>query len=225
MKNLIIVGSNGALGKGVSKVLLKKEFEKIYLIDRKFDEKINSSKVIQITVNDLSKEDEVAEAFAKIKIVKKNEYFMFSTVGGFAGGSTLDETEIEIFDKMINLNTKISFLLAKHFVKKVKNSKGGSICFTSAFTSFNPESKKGIYGLSKSGLNYLVETLALENKENKISVNAVAPFVLDTKENREWIEKKSDMVSPENIGIFVSSLFENYKIVSGNIIKLPATLN
>jgi len=225
MKNLIIVGSNGALGKGVSKVLLKKEFKKIYLIDRKFDEKINSSKIIQITVNDLSKEDEVAEAFEKIKIVKQNEYFMFSTVGGFAGGSSLDETEIEMFDKMISLNTKISFLLAKHFVKKVKNCLGGSICFTSAFTSFNPESNKGLYGLSKSALNYLVETLALENKENKISVNAIAPFVLDTKENREWIEKKSDMVSPENIGIFVSSLFENYKIVSGNIIKLPATLN
>lgn len=225
MKNLIIVGSNGSLGKGVTDVLKKKDFEKIYLIDRKFDDANNSSNVIQLVVNDLSSENEVIKAFEKISFENHNEYFMFSTVGGFAGGSSLDETEIEMFDKMISLNTKISFLLAKHFVKKVKNCLGGSICFTSAFTSFNPESNKGLYGLSKSALNYLVETLALENKENKISVNAIAPFVLDTKENRDWIEKKSDMVSPENIGIFVSSLFENYKIVSGNIIKLPATLN
>ena len=62
MKNLIIVGSNGSLGKGVTDVLIKKDFEKIYLIDRKFDDANNSSNVIQLVVNDLSSENEVIKA-------------------------------------------------------------------------------------------------------------------------------------------------------------------
>ena len=222
-KNLIIVGSNGDLGKGVSKVLLKKDYHKIYLVDRKKNSKKNS-KNISIQIDDLADEKNVQNLFDQISFNKNELYFMYSTVGGFAGGNLLDDTEIEIFNKMVKLNIKISFLLAKYFISKTKNTKGGSICFTSAATSFNAEKGKGTYGLSKYALNYLIETLALENKENGISVNGIAPFVLDTKENREWIEKKSDLVSPENIGIFVHSLFENYKIISGNIIKLPGTI-
>jgi FlaA1/EpsC-like NDP-sugar epimerase len=37
-KHLLIFGSNGALGKGVTEVLIKKDYERIYLFDSKPNE-------------------------------------------------------------------------------------------------------------------------------------------------------------------------------------------
>ncbi len=224
-KNLIIIGSEGNLGQGIKNILLEKDYSKIYLVDRKNYERKYSSHVQKIQVDDLSNEKNIIKLFEKMSFKENELYFMISTVGGFSGGNSVDEIEISVFDRMININLKASFLLSKYFIQKVKHTKGGAICFTSALVSFNIEPSKSVYGLSKSALNYLIETLALENKENRISIFGVAPNILDTKENREWINKKTDLVSPKNIGIFVNSLFENYKIISGNIIKLFITLD
>jgi NAD(P)-dependent dehydrogenase (short-subunit alcohol dehydrogenase family) len=123
---------------------------------------------------------------------------------------------------MFNMNLKTNFLIAKNFSALVKNSNGGSICFTSAYTSLSPEVLKFSYGASKAALNHLIKTLALEGEKIKLSVNGIAPFIIDTPSNREWI-KDSDYnswIKPEEVGELVNSLFENFNFISGNIIEL-----
>jgi NAD(P)-dependent dehydrogenase (short-subunit alcohol dehydrogenase family) len=92
-------------------------------------------------------------------------------------------------------------------------------------TSLSPAVNKLAYGLSKNGLNYLVKTFVKENKKNNISANAIAPLVLDTPANREWVEDLSITVKPEDVGELIYAIFENSRIISGNIIELPGTLN
>lgn len=227
MKNkLLIFGSSGALGNGVTDVFLKKNYDEIYLFDFKHKE-LSSDKIIRIIVNDLSEEKNVSEAFSKVKPDKDSVYYLFSTVGGFIGGKKIWETEVGYFDRMISMNLKTNFLIAKYFSILVQNSHSGSICLTSAYTGLFEEAGKAVYGASKAALIHLVKTLSEEGKEIKLSANAIAPFIIDTPSNREWMTSSDyeKWIKPAEIGEFVNSIFQNYNLVSGNIFKLKYRFN
>lgn len=225
-KELLIFGSSGALGNGVTEIFLKKNYDKIYLFDFKH-KAIPSTDVKQILVNDLSVEENVKIAFSKVIPSRDTEFFLFSTVGGFTGGKKIWETELGDFDRMINMNLKTSFLIAKYFSLLVKSSHSGSICLTSAYTGLVPESGKAVYGTSKAALIHLIKTLAEEGKEINLSANAIAPLIIDTPANREWMKDADfeDWIKPAEIGEFVDSLFLSYNIQTGNIYMLKNRFN
>ncbi len=227
-KNLLIFGSNGALGKGITESLTKKDYKKIYLFDFDFkDVNTKRNHIEQIKVNDLSKEDNVIEAFKHVSASKNELFFLYTTIGGFAGGKSLWEIEVSEWDKMIDMNLKTGFLIAKHFAGIIKNSAGGSICFTAAFTGLNPEANKSAYGVSKSALIHLTKSLALEGEKINLSVNAIAPYIIDTPANREWMKDSdfSKWIKPAEIGELAYSLFTNFYFITGNIILLTKRFN
>jgi NAD(P)-dependent dehydrogenase (short-subunit alcohol dehydrogenase family) len=226
-KKIIIFGANGALGKGVTNTLLLKDYDEIYLFDFKFDTSFSDSRVKQFTIKDLSVENNVIASLFEVKTNEKTKLFLYSTIGGFYGGTSVWETEEVDFDRMINMNLKTNFFIAKHFSALVKKNYAGSICLTSAFTGNHPEELKFSYGAAKSALNYLVKTLSLEGNRINLSVNAIAPFILDTPANREWMKNAnySSWMKPEEIGELIHSLFNHYNFISGNIIELKNRFN
>lgn len=223
-KILLIFGSQGALGKGITKVLSAKDYNKIYLFDRKEKEEPGAN-YQRIIINDLTDENNVKEAFDKIAQEPESCYFLVSTIGGFSGGQKIRETDYSQWQGMLDKNLNTSFLISKYFAKLASVSKGGSICYTSASVGLSAAANKAAYGTSKSALNYLVKTLALEGKGDNFTVNAIAPFIIDTPENRKWVKDTEILVNPESIGELVNSIFDSYKILSGNILELPGTLN
>jgi NAD(P)-dependent dehydrogenase (short-subunit alcohol dehydrogenase family) len=225
-KELLIVGASGNLGKGVTKYFIKQDYKKIYLLGRNLEASTDEIEGIRrIQVDDLSVEKNVEEVFSKITPDKTTTYFLFSTLGGYTGGSTLWDTSFEDFQRMININLFTNFLIAKHFSRLVSKSSGGSLCLTSSFASLTPEKNKAAYGISKSALNFLVQSLALEAKSINMSVNAIAPYLINTEENRTWVKDKSLMIDPEEIAQVVYSLFDNYRFITGSIIALPFSLH
>jgi NAD(P)-dependent dehydrogenase (short-subunit alcohol dehydrogenase family) len=225
-KHLLIFGSNGALGKGVTEILVKKNYDKIFLFDSKPNE-ITGHNIEKILVGNLANETNVKKAFSNIKPSKEIEYFLFTTVGGFTGGKNLWDTDTNDLTKMLDSNLKTCFLIGKYFARLVKDSAGGSILFTAAFTGLFPEEGKIPYGISKSSVIFLSETLALEGASINLSANTIAPYIIDTPTNREWMGKDYDynhLIKPLEIGEVVHSIFLNFKIISGTVIKLPGKL-
>ena len=222
-KELLIFGAGGALGSGVTETLLKKDYDQIYLFDSKFKETdTNNTKVKRIMIKDLTFEENVSEAFKSIYHSKDKIFFLYSTIGGFAGGKTVWETSVDELEKMFNMNLKVSFLIAKYFSILVSKSSSGSICFTTAYTGINAEANKAAYGLSKAALVHLVKSLSLEGREINLSVNAIAPYIIDTKANREWMKDFDfeTVMKPKEIGELIYSIFNNYHFVTGNILEL-----
>ncbi len=220
---LLIFGAYGALGKGVTASLLNKNYGKIFLFDRHIDRMpAGGGNAVNIEVGDLSKEEEVQKAFANLTPSKEKYFFLFSTIGGFTGGKSIAESSAEEWDKMLAINLKSNFLIAKYFSNLVKNSGGGSVCFTSAITALKPTPNRGAYDSSKSALISMVKTLALEGASFNLSANAVAPYIIDTPANRGWMPDSDfrKWIKPEEIGSLADWMFSNFNIMTGNVIEL-----
>ena len=56
-KELLIFGSNGALGTGATRILKTKDYDKIYLFDFHLKEENTQSNIVQIKIEDLSIEE------------------------------------------------------------------------------------------------------------------------------------------------------------------------
>jgi len=228
-KELLIFGASGALGKGITAAMLKKDYDRIYLFDFNFEtEKFAGEESVEkIMIQDLSREQNVSEIFKNIIPSKNTLFFLYSTVGGYAGGKSIWETDEEEWDKMMNMNLKSNYFIAKYFSRITEQSAGGSICFTAAETGINPEAGKAAYGTSKSALIHLVKTLSLEGQAIKLSANAIAPYILDTPANRGWMKDAdyNKWIKTEEIGELAHNIFSNFHFISGNIFRLTSRFN
>lgn len=220
-KIFLLFGAGGFLGKAAAEFFLEKNYDEYYFFARTAPQLPHHKKNNFVPIDDLSIEKNVEATFDLLKPDKNKLYFLFSTIGGYFGGKSVAETPYEEWKRMLDINLNLAFLLSKYFMKLAGESSGGSICFTSARSSLFPEEKKSAYGVSKNALNFLVKVLAKEGKEKSISANAVAPFIIDTPENREWVSDVSTMVTAEEICSEVENLFLNRGIFSGEIIPLP----
>ncbi len=223
MKNILLIfGSEGALGKGITKVMTSKNYDEIFLFDSKNKSDLSDNRIKKISVDDLSIEKNVDTAFNFLQGDKNSRYFLASTIGGYFGGKEIAETDEKDFERMFDINLKVNYFLLKRFIELVKECDSGSACFISALTAINPEALKFVYGASKSALNYMIKVASFEGAKIRLSINAIAPSTIDTPANREWAEgiDYESWVKTEEIGELVHSLFENYNFISGNIIEI-----
>lgn len=220
-REILVFGSRGDLGSSVVEKIRLVGFDKVWLFGSSFEGKPKPNEE-WVVVSDLSIEKNVKAAFKNIVPAKDKFLFLFSAIGGFTGGKKIDDTSIDDLDKMLTMNLKTNFNVLKEFKKLAGGSAGSSAIFTSAMTAFVGESGKSAYGASKAALSYLVESAAEEGKSINMSVNAIAPFILDTPENRSWVPKDEHetLIKPTEVGDLIISLFKNFHFVSGNIIKL-----
>jgi len=224
-KKLLIFGANGQLGKGIAETLTQKDFDDIYLFDFAFDKEIDNTK--QIVISDLSIEQNVESAFNSVNTNSDSALYLFSTIGGFWGGVSIWQTTQNDLEKMLNMNLIANFNIAKKFSEIVSKSKYGVCGFTSAYTANHPSENKFAYGVSKAALSYLIKCLSIEGERINLSVFGIAPLIIDTESNRNWMPDAdfSKWIKPAEIGNVVYSMFENYKINSGNIIELNIRLS
>uniref|UniRef100_A0A3B4B3S6 Uncharacterized protein n=1 Tax=Periophthalmus magnuspinnatus TaxID=409849 RepID=A0A3B4B3S6_9GOBI len=95
-------------------------------------------------------------------------------------GNTLDSTE-EVWDKILSINVKASFLLTKLVVPHMEKIGGGSIVFVSSIAGYQPMPALGPYSVSKTALLGLTRVLAPELASSNIRVNCVAPGIIKTR--------------------------------------------
>lgn len=220
-KVFILFGSTGDLGRSAVEYFMNKDFDYFYFISRKqFEVNFKNENYRLIIAGDLSIEENVKYVFSNISKESSASYFLFDTIGGFSGGKNIWETAFNDWSKMLNMNLTTSFLIGKHFAKFIQGTNGGSICYTSAASGFKNEKGKIAYGLSKNAVNYLVKSIAVEGKEIRLCANAVAPNIIDTPANREWVDDENRLVNTKTICDAVYNFFNGYPEASGEIIQL-----
>ncbi len=91
------------------------------------------------------------------------------------------ETNEAAFDKIMNVNVKGPFELAKKAYPFMKEKKSGSIINISSVGGLRPEAGLGIYSMSKAALISLTKVMAKEWGDDNIRANVICPGLIKTK--------------------------------------------
>ncbi len=93
----------------------------------------------------------------------------------------LELTEQKAFDKIMAVNLKGPFELAKLVLPLMKKRGGGAIVNISSIGGLSPEPHLGIYSVSKAALISLTKVMAREWGPYHIRANAICPGLIQTK--------------------------------------------
>jgi len=129
-------------------------------------------------------------------------------VGGYAEGPRVHETDPEEFDRLMQLNVKPCFLLARAAMPRLMERGSGAFVGVSARPALRPFPGAAAYISSKAAVLALIQALDAEYKHDGIRCNAILPSVIDTPPNREGQPNAdySKWVKPEEIAKVVRFL-------------------
>jgi len=129
-------------------------------------------------------------------------------VGGYAEGPRVHETDPEEFDRLMQLNVKPCFLLARAAMPRLMERGSGAFVGVSARPALRPFPGAAAYISSKAAVLALIQALDAEYKNDGIRCNAILPSVIDTPANRESQPNAdfSKWVKPEEIAKVVRFL-------------------
>jgi NAD(P)-dependent dehydrogenase (short-subunit alcohol dehydrogenase family) len=142
---------------------------------------------------DVSKEPEVAAAFARVV----EAWGGLDVCVGVAGIEPYDrgdtkchELELSVWDEVIGINLTGMFLTCKYAIREMLKVGGGSLIITgSPCGGMGHCLGETAYSASKAGTHGLVRTLANDYARDNIRVNCVIPGFIDTPMNKVFIEQ------------------------------------
>jgi NAD(P)-dependent dehydrogenase (short-subunit alcohol dehydrogenase family) len=140
--------------------------------------------VVEFYQGDFTDESAVEETVSAVVEEHGGLDYLANVAGTWRGGTPIEQTEVDTFDFLFDVNLKTMFLASKHAIPHLGD--GGAIVSVSARSSLEGGEGDGIYRSTKAGVRILTETIAAEN-EGDLRANAVMPSVIDTPMNREMM--------------------------------------
>lgn len=183
LKNLtaFITGAGGGIGRAIA-VALAKEGAKLVLFGGNNKEKLNETlsavtacggecyvKAGNLTDDKFITENFVAavEEFGAPDILINN--------AGATLNSSFESTNIETFDKIMNINARAPYLLTQTALPYLKKSKSASIINIASVVAHQGYVNQSAYSASKHALLGFTKSLAAEVYKDGIRVHAISP--------------------------------------------------
>jgi len=182
-KVVLVTGANGGLGTHVTQAFLDAAATVIGSARKIQQSDFNHPNFVAIPAEISTREgakvlvDQVVARFGKLDI-------LVHTVGGFAGGQSIVETDDVTFQRMLDLNLNSVFSAAKAVLPHMVRARYGRIVVIASRAVVPPAGGFIAYTVAKAGAIAFTQALAQEVREHGITVNAVLPSTMDTPANR-----------------------------------------
>ena len=186
MKNkvVLVTGANGGLGTHVTEAFLRAGARVIGTARKIQASDFAAGEFIAIP-GDLSNESG-ARAIVKQSIDKSGRLdIVVHTVGGFAGGTSVGETEEATLDRMLDLNLKSLFYILRAALPELLKTGDGRVIGVGSRAALEPGAGVGAYSACKAAMVSLMKTVAQEHKVSGLRANVVLPGTIDTPANRK----------------------------------------
>lgn len=200
---IVVTGAAGILGQAVAKTLVAAG-HKVAAVD--LAETINDvGQAVSLGGVDLSSVEQVEAAFAKVASAGGISGLV-NVAGGFRW-ETVADGSVDTWDFLYRINVRTALIASRAALPFLRESKG-AVVNVAANAAVRAASGMGAYTASKSGVMRLTESLAAEEMDNFVRINAVMPSMIDTPINR------SDMpdadfgrwVTPEQLASVIAFL-------------------
>lgn len=184
LPGVLVAGGTGALGSAVLRELVDSGYPvtATWVVERE-KERVEAEfgDVLTLVQADLFDPDAAAAAVGSVDDLGA----VVNLVGGFFDGPKVHETDVEDFERMLRLNLRPNFLLARAAMPRLLERGGGSFVAVSARTALRPYSTGVAYATAKAAVLAFVNGLDVEYRGEGVRANAVLPSVIDTPANRE----------------------------------------
>lgn len=204
-KTVVVTGGGQGIGRAVCRayaqeganVVIAEADEEAGRENEAFIKVLGQSAVFIKT--DVSNEQEVMnmaslsnERFSKIDILINNAGISRSHSG------CIFDTDTSLWDEVISVNLKGTFLCSKYCGKAMAAAGGGSIINMASTRAFMSEADTEAYSASKGGIIALTHSLAVSLGVYGIRVNSISPGWIDASEWKKSVNAKPAFLSPED---------------------------
>jgi NAD(P)-dependent dehydrogenase (short-subunit alcohol dehydrogenase family) len=145
------------------------------------------------------------------------------TVGGFAGGTNIADTDDATFQQMLDINLNSVFHVLRATLPALRRTGDGRIIAIGSRAAVEPGAGVGAYSASKAAMVSLMKTVAIENKDAGVRANVILPGTMDTPTNRSAMPSAdfSKWVRPATVASLIVWLAgETGKDVNGAVIPV-----
>jgi len=222
-KSVLVAGGTGGLGRAVSLGFLDEGASVVvtYRDQKEFDvleSAVTDKSLLEGYNADLTDEAAVQQLIARILADHRGLDAVVNAVGAYAGGVPLWELESKVFDRMMALNLRSGFILARAVVPAMLKQRSGVIINIASKAAFDHAAGAAAYVASKAAAVAMMDSLAADLNGTGVRVNSVLPSIIDTEANRKAMPGAdfAQWPKPENIArviLFLCS--DDAKLIHG----------
>jgi NAD(P)-dependent dehydrogenase (short-subunit alcohol dehydrogenase family) len=221
-KVVLVTGANGGLGTYVTQAFLDAGATVIGTSRKIQQSDFNKPNFTALPAEISTREgaralvDQVVSRFGKLDVLAH-------TVGGFAGGQSIADTNDATFQRMFDLNLNCLFHILRATIPALRQTGDGRVIAIGSRAALEPGAGVGAYSASKAAMVSLIRTVALENKDAGLTANVILPGTMDTPANRKAIPNAdvSKWVRPATVAGLIAWLAGDAgKDVNGAVIPV-----
>lgn len=199
-KVVLVTGANGGLGVHVTQAFLNAGATVVGTA-RKIQASDFSSKAFTALPGELSSSEGARRVIEQVQNRFGKLDLFVHTVGGFAGGTRVAETEEAVFQQMFALNFNSLLYVLRAAIPLLLKGEDGRIIAVGSRAAVDPGPTVSAYSASKAAMLSLMKTVAQEYKVAGLRANVVLPGTIDTPANRKAMPNTdfSKWVNPDAI--------------------------
>jgi NAD(P)-dependent dehydrogenase (short-subunit alcohol dehydrogenase family) len=223
-KVALVSGGTGGLGRAVSLALLEEGARVVvtYQQQEAFEALRSAaggnSRLLEGQAVDVTDDSQVSEFVERVVGASGRLDALVNTVGAYAGGVKLWEHDPKVFDRMLGLNLRSGYILARAVVPVMLRRGHGAIVDVVAKAAVDHAAGAAAYAASKAGALAMIDSLAADLKGSGVRVNSVLPSIIDTEANRKAMPTAdfTKWPKPEDIAkVILFLLSDDAKVIHG----------
>ncbi len=199
MRNVLVSGGTRGVGLAIARRLAKDGFS-VYAIGRKESQAMEAA-IAEMPVGrlnfvpfDLFNVDVVPDLIREMKAEHGPLYGLINNAALGTDGllSNMHNSDIE---KLVRLNTVSPIVLTKYAMRAMMAAGEGRIVNISSIVGFTGYSGLSVYGATKASMLGFTRSLAREVGRLGVTVNAVAPGVIETEMTKSMTQDQRDKIA------------------------------
>ena len=195
-KSIIVTGASGGIGSSIVKKLVENDANVLASGTRveKLEELKSKYKNIKIFKFDISQNDKIEEFIENATKELGGTLNCIVNNAGITKDNLSIRMSLEEWKKVIDVNLTSTFLLSKFSIKKMLKNKSGKIVNITSVVGHTGNLGQANYVASKSGINGMTKSIAMELAKWNITVNCVSPGFIKTKMTENLNEEQKKII-------------------------------